>query len=208
MLMSLRELIGKHGMNVTGVIHVGAHTGEEAQQYQENGITNVWWIEGNPDLIPELAENFAPYNHKVIEALVYEEDDVELDFNITNLNGLSSSILEFGTHRVVSPDVKFVDKKRLLSVRLDTLVGKYSIIGCNFLSMDLQGAELHCLKGASKLLSSIDYVFTEVNVDELYLGCVRLPELDKFLEDFQRVETHMAGAAGWGDALYIRKSAR
>jgi FkbM family methyltransferase len=214
MLMTLSNLIARFDLGISGVVHVGAHLGEEALSYSEAGIETVWWIEGNPDIIDTLKANVEPYEQKVVCALVYDRDGADVSFHVTNYKSLSSSIFEFGTHRQVSPDVYFVETKTLRGYTLDTIVARNGIAGCNFLNMDLQGAELVALRGARTLLESIDYVFTEVNVDELYKGCARLPELDAFLGDrgFERVATQMAGAdrpgqsnwTGWGDAFYMR----
>lgn len=215
MLMTLAGLIDRYDLNITGVVHVGAHLGEEAHDYAQAGIDNVWWIEGNPDIVPALKKHVGPYGQKVVCALVYDRDHADVEFHVTNFESLSSSIFEFGTHRKVSPDVHFVETKNLRSMTLDTIARIHGIAGCNFLNMDLQGAELVALRGARKLLDHIDYVFTEINVDELYKGCARLPEMDAFLGDrgFERVVTQMAGAAspkepgwtGWGDAFYMRR---
>lgn len=214
MLMTLDSLIKRFGLKITGVLHVGAHLGEEALSYSEAGIETVWWVEGNPDIIPTLTRNVGQYGQRVIQALV---DDIgggaRRTFHVTNYQSMSSSLFEFGTHRQVSPDTYFVEQKKLSTSTLDELVVQYGIEGCNFLNMDLQGAELLALRGATKLLEGIDYIFTEINVDELYLGCVRLPVLDEFLRErgFTRVATQMAGAqrtgpgwVGWGDGFFIK----
>jgi FkbM family methyltransferase len=209
--MTLDGIIARHDLRITGVIHVGAHLGEEAPDYAAAGIPTVWWVEGNPDIIPALEANVARYGHRVICAVVSEFDDEEVTFNVTNYESLSSSILQFGTHRQVSPDVHWVEHKKLRTKTLDRIVRDNGISGCNFLNMDLQGAELLALRGGEELLRSIDYIFTEINVDELYIGCARLPQLDDYLAraGFARVAIQMAGSetnwVGWGDALYIRK---
>lgn len=205
MLIDLKDMIDRHHMRITGILHVGAHLGEEAWSYYENGVSNVVWIEGNPDLIPSLEMNVAPFGHRVIQALVADEDGKELAFNITN-NGQSSSVLELGTHKIVSPDVFVIEQQTHSTVTLDSLAlqTEHGFDGCNFLNMDLQGAELLALKGATAVLEQIEYIYTEINVDELYIGCARMYELDEYLKGFIRVETAMAGAAGWGDALYVR----
>lgn len=215
MLMTLSNLIDRFELKITGVVHVGAHTGEEAFDYHEAVSGPVWWIEGNPDIIDTLRRNVEPYGQNVVCALVYDCDDADVAFHVTNYNSLSSSVFEFGTHRKVSPDVYFVETKTLRGYTLDTIAAVHGIEGCNFLNMDLQGAELLALMGGQKLLDRIDYVFCEINVDELYKGCARLPELDEFLgrRGFERVATQMAGASsadqqgwtGWGDAFYMRR---
>jgi hypothetical protein len=47
---------------------------------------------------------------------------------------------------------------------------------------------------------------TEVNKDQVYVGCTQIGEIDEILSDFKRVETFWVGNQGWGDALYIRKT--
>jgi len=165
----------------------------------------VWWIEGNPTVLPKLKVALSRYpNHRIINALVFEEDGVELNFHVTNYDGMSSSIYEFGTHTQFSPDVKFVEHHKIHSRTVDSLVDEYNIRDINLLNMDLQGAELPCLKGSVNLLKSIQYIFTEVNKAEVYRGCTKVDQLDAFLSDFRRVDTAWVANQGWGDALYER----
>lgn len=206
MLMDFNSLVAKYKMNITGVLHLGAHLAEEAALYHENSVTNVWWVEGNPIVMPKLKKRLAKYPcHKLVEALVYSEDGVDLNFNVTNYDGMSSSILEFGTHPQFSPDTIFVDKVQLKSKTVDTLVAENNISGVNLLNMDLQGAELHCVKGATEFLQGVDYILTEVNKAQVYIGAAQVKELDQYLVDFQRVETYWVPGQGWGDGLYIRR---
>ena len=72
--------------------------------------------------------------------------------------------------------------------------------------MDVQGYELEVLKGGLETLHQVDYVYCEVNRDEVYENNAYVEEIDKFLSDYNmtRVETDWAGDI-WGDALYIRQ---
>ncbi len=214
--MDLKALVAKHGIKIDGVLHVGAHEGEEAEEYFALGVGQVWWVEANPAVLPLLRRKLGGYEgHHVIEGLVYSEVGVQLPFNITNYNGMSSSIFEFGTHPEFSPDTKFVDRITLTSTTIDQMVTEHGI-AANFLNMDLQGAELHALLGAVNLLPSIDAVYCEVNKAQVYKGCAQIEDLDSVLASFglKRVETHWVLTTlsrsrgkkddGWGDALYIR----
>lgn len=220
MLIPLDELIRNHALKITGVIHVGAHLGEEADAYELAGIKNVIWIEGNPDLIAPLAAKVVPLGHQVVNALVGAESSVEKVFHITN-NGQSSSVLEFGTHTIVSPDVHFTHDIKVMMHTIDDIMDGVTMReddatpagAFNFMNLDLQGYELEALKGAKYTLPNVDYIYTEVNHDELYVGCARIGELDDWLgrRGFKRVATAWAGASpkrrygvGWGDALYVR----
>lgn len=204
MLIPLESLVDSYNLNITGVLHVGAHIGEERFAYQNCGIKDVVWIEANPELIGELRANVEPFGHRVIQALVTDKNNGERTFHVTN-NFQSSSVFEFGTHSIVSPDVHFTHDIVLPTRTIASLADEYGFAGLNFMNLDLQGAELIALYGAGDdLLGEFDYIYTEINVDELYKNCARIDELDRFLIGFRRVETAMAGNAGWGDAFYMR----
>jgi FkbM family methyltransferase len=208
MLIDIRTLKSKYDMEIEGVIHVGAHLAEEARVYADLGVSRVFWIEGNPDLIPKLEKIASKYRHnKVINALVTDEEGADVDFNIAN-NGQSSSVLELKTHLREHPEVHYVGKRTLMSRTLDSLAAEHHFGMSNFMNIDLQGAELLALKGATDLLArTIDYVYTEVNTKELYAGCVRIDTLDAYLHAFGfcRFDTEMT-RHGWGDALYIKQT--
>lgn len=205
MLFDLAKLVPKYNMNITGVLHVGAHTGEEAPKYAECGISEVVWIEANPLLLPQLKKFVAPYGHRVIQALVSDVGGKSVTFNVAN-NGQSSSILDLELHAHYVKDVWYTGKQHHISTTVDELGQMYGFLhtGLNFMNMDLQGAELLCLKGSTEYLKDADYIYTEVNVGHLYRDCALIGELDEFLDEFQRVETDIT-AHEWGDALYIRK---
>jgi len=199
MLLSLKYLIKEYQLRIDGLLHVGAHFGEEAVEYADAGVKRVMWIEGNPEVMPKLLRNVKPYGHRVVGALLGAAPGIST-LHVAN-NGQSSSVLPFGTHCKAHPKIKFIGDHTLPMATLDEVV----LDEYNFLSLDVQGYELEVLKGGPRTLQSVDYIYSEVNVDELYRGCVRLPELDAFLSDFTRVETKMFNkTAGWGEALYVK----
>jgi hypothetical protein len=89
-----------------------------------------------------------------------------------------------------------------------TLIGeeKINMGNVNFLNLDIQGVELKALKGMEEYLNTVDYIYTEVNTDYVYVDCCLMSELDEYLGGFgfKRVETSMCGNTGWGDAFYIK----
>lgn len=208
MLLDLNDLIRKYHLNITGILHVGAHLAEEAELYESLGIKNTWWIEGNEDNIAKIRREVHKRSgdaDRVILALVADEDGKEMMFNITNNESMSSSLFEFGTHPTFSPETVFVERRPLKAWTLDTLVTANGIWGVNFLNMDIQGAELLALKGAEKLIKDLDYIYTEVNNKQVYIDCAQVEQLDELLVGFERVETGWVAQQGWGDALYIRR---
>lgn len=209
MLLNLEDLMHNYNMKVKGILHVGAHLAEEAHMYDGLGIKTVYWIEGNQDNIAAIERIVAPCGHWLISALVTDKDREYVQFNITNNDSMSSSVYEFGTHPQFSPETVFIERRMVESRTLDSLAEEYEHFPrVNFLNMDIQGAELLALRGATKLLEQIDYVYTEVNNAQVYVGCAQVEELDAILDEYERVETGWVPRQGWGDALYIRKDLR
>lgn len=73
------------------------------------------------------------------------------------------------------------------------------------MNLDIQGAELLALKGADDILNNIDYIYTEINIKEIYENCCLLHQVDDYLKSFGFIRiiiniTHY----GWGDAFYIK----
>ena len=193
---------------VTGVLHCGAHLAEEAPEYDEafGPDVPVWWVEGNPAVFDKLTAALSPYpNQHLIRALLADVDGDLRDFHVTNRDGMSSSLLAFGTHATLHPDTVFVEHLTLPTRTVDSLIAEHQITGVNLLVMDLQGAEGLCLAGASGLLASLDFVMSEVNESEVYVGTVMVDELDRILADFERTETQWFSDFGWGDGWWVRR---
>jgi FkbM family methyltransferase len=207
MLMDLAALTKKYGIAPTGVLHLGAHLAEEAGDYARlYPRTTVHWVEANPAVHAKIAAKLRRYHRQqLIPALIADVDDEVRPFHVTNYDGMSSSLLEFGTHPEFSPDTVFVDHLELPTTTVDTLVASFGITA-DFLVMDLQGAELMALRGATQFLHGVRWVMSEVNKAEVYVGCAQVDELDELLAGYglERVETHWVGEQGWGDAAWIK----
>ncbi len=207
MLMSFSELVSAYNIeNVTGVLHLGAHLAEEAETYASvlGDDISVIWVEANPGVKEQIEAKLERFpTQRLISALIYDQDGLGIPFNVTNYDGMSSSVLQFGTHPEFSPDTVFVETITLPTRTVDSLVEEYNIVA-SFLSMDLQGAELLALKGAKVFLEHVEWVLTEVNRADVYLDCARVEELDAFLGSYnmERVETYWVPGQDWGDALY------
>jgi FkbM family methyltransferase len=207
MLIEFSSLCNRYNFIPKGIIHIGAHDLEEMGSYNSMGVSNIIWIEGNPDLVEKNKHLVEGKDQKLIWGLVYSEDDLELEFKITN-NLQSSSILEFGKHKEYHPQVEFIGSKILKTTRIDSLLERNDILPeeFDFVNLDIQGVELHALKGFGKYLENIKYIYTEVNSGEVYKNNDSIEDLDIFLAGFgfERRETEMTPYE-WGDAFYIKK---
>lgn len=200
MLLNLHELIIKHSMKITGVIHAGGHYGEEYGDYIKAGISPIHFFEPCKDTFQVMRNRLNEtdcFLHNV--GLGAHHKTVTINKESHN-RGQSNSILKPAKHLEYYPDIIFEATEQIEIKTLDS----FNIISCNLLAMDVQGFELEVLRGAHETLKHIDYVYTEVNKEELYKGCAMVEEIDGYLQGFERVETKWT-RQGWGDAIYISK---
>lgn len=208
MLIDINYLNEKYKMKINGIMHIGAHNCEEMEKYNKIGIKkeNIIWIEANPYIVQRMKQKDKEL--RIIQGLITDKNDEDYLFNVAN-NGQSSSIYEFGTHLINHPEVRYIGKLILRSKRMDRVYEENKIGKkfANFLNIDIQGAELLALKGMGELIKEYDYLYLEVNSEEVYKNCGLVTEIDIYLDNynFKRVETKWWGKAGWGDAFYIRK---
>lgn len=212
MLIPFDYLFKKFHIQCKGVLHIGAHYGEEAPAYESVGIKEVIWIEALPQAFGILSQNMKKYSgmvHHCICACISDVDGEDVTFNVASNEGQSSSYLQFGTHAREHPTVKYVTQIPMKTDRVDTLLERWALeVGSGwFLNIDLQGAELKALKSMEDLLNRFDFAYIEVNAKELYVGCPLVADIDNYLAafGFTGVETKMTGS-GWGDKLYRRSA--
>jgi FkbM family methyltransferase len=201
--LDLEELVQKYQVKIKGLIHVGAHYGQEYEIYQKLGIANLIFFEPLSQNFEILKTHLADKAQLVQKALGNENKKVKMYMESAN-NGMSSSILKPQKHLEQYPQIIFDQEEIVEMVRLDDFLSEKQKY--NFLTIDVQGYELEVLKGSQEMLTYISGILTEVNRDELYENCVQIEQLDDFLDlyNFQRVETNWEGGT-WGDAFYLKK---
>lgn len=205
MLLSLKSLIQKYSLKISGIIHVGSNEGQEVPEYFALGIKNIALIEPCAKAFNILRNKYASHHHIQLfnyactslagEAVMYTE---------TANKGQSNSLLQPVEHLKHYPEIQFTGKEVVKTMRLDALGlgNRY-----NMINMDCQGSEAGVIIGATGIMPHIDYVYTEVNQDgaNLYNGATDISTLDGLLKDFERVETVWTSQM-WGDGIYLRKS--
>jgi len=209
MLIPMEDLTNRLSIHPSGVLHLGGHVGEEADAYDNAGVCRVLWVEAHTEAFAALqrAVSSRP-GHITYFGAVSERDDQVVDFYRTS-NVCSSSLLPLHKHKEKHPDVSPAGIQKVKTVTVDTLLSRLGLNadGYEFLNMDLQGGEMLALSGMVRYLESCRWVYTEINTEELYLGCALFPEIDSFLvaRDFKLVEKKLwSETHAWGDALYVK----
>jgi len=171
-----------------GVLHLGGHRGVEAGVYNWFN-KKVLWVEAIPELFEELKDNTQIYyNQVVICALLGDVDKKKTKFYLSNKDQSCSSIFD------LSEEVKYkklwkehdlkINKHIFLQMRtLDSIFDEENIdsIDYDHWIMDLQGAELLCLKGANKSIKNCRSIHIEISKKNYYEGGAKWSEINKFL---------------------------
>ena len=198
-----------HNKKITGIIQIGAHTGEEASIHSESINNNMIWIEAQPDKYEELKKHVENYGHKAINALIWNESNLIKDFYITN-NSVSSSILEpYKTIETFGDQVKVKDVLKLKTITYTDLIKKYPELlnpVYNFLILDCQGAEYEVLESIGKNIKQFDKIEVEISNNEQYKNQKQQPDITKLLKEYgYNCITNCNNTEVHGIATYLKK---
>jgi len=226
MMIGFKEMIEKYGLDIKGVIHVGAHEGGETLHYVNQRIKNVVMIEANPHRYEHLVESlntgrycvwctplqYKYFNDEEAEILkgykshnyaITDKEDGTITFNLSNYDGGTDSVFKINEWGRDSSWVPYehVDSVDVPTTTLDKLI--QNTADYNFLNIDVEGAELLVLKGAHKLLDGIDYIMLESQDKIRFEGSCTREELVHLLKEynFELVEYFDTGKQ-WGDCLF------
>jgi FkbM family methyltransferase len=171
---------------VSGVIHVGANSGQERETYDTHGL-RVFWVEPIPEIFRELQENIREYpGQRAANYLVSDQNGREYQFHVANNKGESSSIFDLKHHKDIWPKIDYERNITLVSMALPAVLAAENVdpVLYDALVMDTQGAELLILKGASAVLENFRFIKLEAPDFEAYEGCCQLFEVEDFLSAF------------------------
>ncbi|MDY6804010.1 MAG: FkbM family methyltransferase, partial [Cyanobacteriota bacterium] len=209
MKLDLRNLCQEKAIAPRGVIHVGAYEGKDLKIYEHLGASKVLFIEANPEAFKRLEENIAEASIEVkAVSCAISDRDCQTEFHVYSLPK-SSSILPLKLYRNIYPNIKETEKLTVPAKTLDSLLQELNISPeeYNFLSLDVRGAELLALQGATNLLKYIEAINTEVCYEELYEGGALIEEIDQLLrkKGFGRQAVEKPYHPSWGDAFYSKE---
>lgn len=205
MLLNFTSLVQKYSIKATGCIHVGCHFAQEHNDYVTAGIKRFVYIEPCAAAFNVLKNKFAAHHHiQLFNVACGEVECEQVMYTGSQNQGQSNSLLKMGKHLQIHPGITLPNTELVTVKRLDSLGLAHK--GYQLLVMDVQGFEGRVLKGATETLKQINYVYTEVNRDEVYQGCTLVDEMDELLHEFERVETGDWVGGCWTDAFYVRKT--
>jgi len=186
------------------------------------GLATLIAAEPDQKALPALRSKFPP-PHRILDKAIGRGGPATL--RLTN-TGYTSSLYEpnlalMEKFQNLAEHCQVIDRIPIETVRLDDVLDGAAP---DFLKMDVQGAELDVLDGASTALKSTLVVQTEVEFIELYEGQPLFADIDSCLRQagfqfhtflgsatrtYKPVTLPKGGALGvkqllWGEAVYIR----
>jgi len=176
-----------------GILHVGAHRGSEAPIYEWFGKKAIW-IEANPKIFLALKDNLIKYKFQNAYCeLMLNEIGKEYEFHISNNDGASSSIFNFGDLVVgenkfwKNREFKMVNTIKIKSNTLDNFikVNDINIENYDHWIVDVQGSEFQFFQGASKSLNYCNSINVEISKGEIYEGGSKWSDVKNFLEKYK-----------------------
>ncbi len=206
-LLNLDHLKNKYSLEVKKIAHIGAHKGEEVEEYL-NIFPNVKidLFEPQTNLFQYLVENFGNRNNISLHNFALGSKNGSSSMFVADNEGLSSSFYKPKEHLIEHPEVKFHPDDSIFEIKV---LDELGISNIDFLNIDTQGYEMEVLKGSVTVLNTdVKYIILEINKKELYEGCPLVKDIDIFLNkyEFIRTDTHYwMDSYSWGDAFYIKK---
>ena len=120
MLLNLNNLVEKYGLTIKGVLHIGAHFGEENGVYDHLQIPNRIFFEPLKSNFNILKDRVSD-THQLIN-IALGNDNKTINMNVETANsGQSSSILNPVLHLIQYPHIKFESVEEVEMKRLDDL---------------------------------------------------------------------------------------
>lgn len=209
----LTEISNLSGTNLKGVLHVGAHMGEEVPAYIEWGFDPIYLVEANPEILPALSSKFEGQGVHIIPVAVGEENGtVQFTVHRTAKGSMESAgILPLDRLGEIVPVFNSDDTYTVPMVTIDHLAQERRSI--DLLTLDIQGAEMHALRGAKRFLSDVSFVICEVNLISNYKDCALERDIDEFmaaagftkrLAIYHELYDQNGRFPAWGECLWQR----
>lgn len=193
------------------VLHVGANDGAEAPTYERCGVEQIVWVEALPDVAREARSKLREPRHRVLEGLLLDVGGERRTFYLANNRRMSSSVFASGpAMTTLFPELQLRETVELVSVTGDELLARHGLaeVAWDLVVLDVQGAELLCVKGMAQTLARATAVLTEYSTEGVYEGGVQLGELTAQLMQRGFRREPMWRRRPHGDVLFLRRRIR
>lgn len=200
---NVHRYLGQSNEDIKSWVIVGGHLGNEIPTILANYPNcQVTVFECSQRYLSQLKKRFAKETRVEVIGKAVSDCTGSVDFYETNLKG-SGSVLKVGKLAQSSYGMEQAEAFPVEAIRLDEYLQDNQL---DVLQLDVQGAELKVLQGATQSLKHVRAVFSEVSVKpNLYQGAVVIDDLNK---ELKRAGFHLVLLGTdinlTGNALYIK----
>lgn len=206
------------------IFEVGACEGEDTVRLRRRfPHANIYAFEPLPKNIKRIHENFRRYQITSVDvhALALSDKDGEAEFYVSSghpddlpktndwdYGNKSSSLLAPKETKKIHKWLKFNNKIKVKTRRLDSFCKENGIDNIDFMFLDVQGAELKVLKGLGESLSIVKMIWMEVEAVELYSKQPLKRDVESFMKSkgYKCIKNTVNSVSG--DQLYVHKTLR
>jgi len=197
------------------IFDVGSYIGDTVQEYHNLfPKSRIYSFEPLEETYNTLSEKFKDNNHIKTYNLAIAKNSGSKKFYVNKAN-YTNSLLEVADTSKIYIDTNLTDNLRYVNVEtisLDDFCKRENIEKINILKMDIQGAELMALHGATNLLKTrtIDIIYLEVEFVKLYDDQAYFNDIHEYLTGYGYILFGLYdlrygknNVFAWCDALYI-----
>jgi FkbM family methyltransferase len=201
-----------------GVVHVGAHEGQEVEPYLRLGFERIVLVEANPEWHDVLLTRFGgDARIKIFNYAICDREGV-VDLHVhTSRSGSTepASILPMRRFNQIVTTLHTPRTIRVPGMTLDALFDRHQLrrADYNFMNLDIQGAEMLAFKGAASILPSMDVIISEIALIDLYEGGPLEDDVVAFLGRhgfvkrravYHTLYDETSAFPAWGECLFIK----
>ena len=172
------------GFNFNTIIDVGAAVGEYSKAaHFIFPNAKIYALEPIADSFEKLESVASEIKNMQCFNLALSDEEGEAEFHLNKFSFSSSLFKMTDTHKEMFPFTKNETTVKVKTSKIDNVLKNVGLGGA-LLKMDVQGAELTVLKGATNLLKEIDVIQLEVSFLNFYEGQPSVEDLITFLRSF------------------------
>lgn len=188
-----------------GILHLGAHHGEEANYYLSLN-KRVLWIEADPIAFDILSRQIAGIQNQTAVRALISDTVREETFHVTSNNGMSSSIHPLSS---LGKSKWKIENNKVFKMRTETL---NNLLCANneeydFWIIDVQGHEWEVLKGGDKVIAGARWILIEGSKQLFYEKMTLFSAVKELLESHGFIQIYCQNSDHF-EAVFVNSQAK
>ncbi|MDT9313344.1 FkbM family methyltransferase, partial [Limnospira sp. Paracas R14] len=184
MKLNLSQIFLDHKVKPRGIIYVGAGEGRSLKRFAKFTNAQILLIEANPVTCERLKMAVGDRPNIQTVHMAIADQNSEATLHVTNIES-NSSILPLTQYKKLYPNLSETQQIPVDTRTIDTILAELNLLpeDFNILYLDIQGAELLALTGASEILQHLDAIYTTTSQHQLFERGATLEQVNAFLNE-------------------------